>query len=82
MLVLPFMPSEKGSDLRRDAVGVDLGGGAASTFHFTISKMLRLYFRFHRGLIKQLCRISHQCVSGFCVMRLVTLAARARHPSA
>ena len=27
--------------------------------------MLRPYFRFHRGLLKQLCRIAHQCVSDF-----------------
>ena len=32
-------------------------------FTFTIPKMLRPYFRFHRGLLKQLCRIAHQCVS-------------------
>jgi len=34
-------------------------------FTFTIPKMLRPYFRFHRGLLKQLCRIAHQCVSDF-----------------
>ena len=34
-------------------------------FTFTIPKMLRLYFRFHLGLLKQLCRIAHQCVSDF-----------------
>jgi hypothetical protein len=27
--------------------------------------MLLPYFRFHRGLLKQLCRIAHQCVSDF-----------------
>ena len=35
------------------------------TIPFTIPKMLRPYFRFHRGLLKQLCRIAHQCVSDF-----------------
>ena len=34
-------------------------------FTFTIPKMLRPYFRFHRGLLKQLCRIAHQCVRDF-----------------
>ena len=34
-------------------------------FTFTIPKMLRPYFRFHRALLKQLCRIAHQCVSDF-----------------
>jgi len=34
-------------------------------FTFTIPKMLRPYFRFHRGLLKQLCRIARQCVSDF-----------------
>ena len=34
-------------------------------FTFTIPKMLRPYFRFHRGLLKQLCRIVRQCVSDF-----------------
>ena len=34
-------------------------------FTFTIPKMLRPYFRFHRGLLKQLCLIAHQCVSDF-----------------
>ena len=34
-------------------------------FTFTIPKMLRPYFRFHRGLLKQLCRIALQCVSDF-----------------
>ena len=34
-------------------------------FTFTIPEMLRPYFRFHRGLLKQLCRIAHQCVSDF-----------------
>jgi len=34
-------------------------------FTFTIPKMLRPYFRFHRGLLKLLCRIAHQYVSDF-----------------
>jgi hypothetical protein len=34
-------------------------------FTFTIPNMLRPYFRFHRGLIKQLCRIAHQYVIDF-----------------
>ena len=34
-------------------------------FTFTIPKMLRPYFRFHRGLLKQLCLIAHQCVRDF-----------------
>jgi Transposase zinc-binding domain len=32
-LVLPVMPSEEGASIRRDACGVDPGGGAASSFH-------------------------------------------------
>jgi hypothetical protein len=32
---------------------------------FTIPKMLRPYFRFHRGLIKELCRIAHRCLAEF-----------------
>ncbi len=32
---------------------------------FGIPKMLRPYFRLHRELLKQLCRIAHQCVSDF-----------------
>ncbi|MBJ7259720.1 MAG: transposase [Chthoniobacterales bacterium] len=32
---------------------------------FTIPKMLRPYFRFHRGLIKELCRIAHACLAEF-----------------
>jgi hypothetical protein len=32
---------------------------------FTIPKMLRPYFRFHRRLIKELCRIAHACQAGF-----------------
>jgi len=34
-------------------------------FTFTIPKMLRPYFRFHRGLIKELCRIAHRCLAEF-----------------
>ena len=34
-------------------------------FTFTIPTMLRPYCRFHRGLLKQICRIAHQCVSDF-----------------
>jgi hypothetical protein len=34
-------------------------------FTFTIPKMLRPYFRFHRGLIKDLCRIAHRCLAEF-----------------
>jgi len=34
-------------------------------FTFTIPKMLRPYFRFHRGLIKELCRIAHACLAEF-----------------
>jgi len=26
---------------------------------------LRPYFRFHRGLIKELCRIAHRCLAEF-----------------
>jgi Zn finger protein HypA/HybF involved in hydrogenase expression len=35
--------------------------------HITIGipKMLRPYFRFHRGLIKELCRIAHGCILDF-----------------
>ena len=35
------------------------------TIPHTISQLLRPYIRFHRGLLKQLCRIAHQCVSDF-----------------
>ena len=35
------------------------------TIPHTISQMLLPYFRFHRGLLKQLCRIAHQCMSDF-----------------
>jgi hypothetical protein len=34
-------------------------------FTLTIPKMLRPYFRFHRGLIKELCRIAHSCLTEF-----------------
>ena len=34
-------------------------------FTFMIPKMLRPYFRFQCGLLKQLCRIAHQCVCEF-----------------
>ena len=34
-------------------------------FTFTIPKMRRPYFRFHRGLIKELCRIAHRCLAEF-----------------
>jgi len=34
-------------------------------FTFTVPKMLRPYFRFHRGLIKELCRIAHRCLAEF-----------------
>ena len=34
----------------------------------TIPKMLRPYFRYHRDLLKDLCRIAHECVRD--VMRL------------
>ena len=34
-------------------------------FTFTIPKMLRPYFRFQRGLLKQFCRIAYKCVRDF-----------------
>lgn len=34
-------------------------------FTFTIPKMLRPYFRFHRGLVKELCRIAHRSLAEF-----------------
>jgi hypothetical protein len=34
-------------------------------FTSTISKVLRPYFRFHRGLIKELYRIAHRCLAEF-----------------
>ena len=46
-------------------------------FTFTIPKMLRPYFRFHRGLIKQLCHIAHQCVIDFLPTQTLAPARRA-----
>jgi hypothetical protein len=34
-------------------------------FTFTIPKMMRPYFRFHRGLIKELCHIAHRSLAEF-----------------
>lgn len=34
-------------------------------FTFTIPKMPQPYLRFHRGLLKQHCRIAHKCVGDF-----------------
>jgi len=42
-------------------------------FTFTIPEMLRPYFRFHRGLIKELCRIAHRCLAEFLDYRVLTL---------
>ena len=34
-------------------------------FTFGIPKMLRPYFRYDRSLLKDLCRIAHQCLLEF-----------------
>jgi len=62
--------------------GINIGDGQSLTvlapvphrhLTFTIPEMLRPYFRFHRGLIKELCRIAHRCLAEFLDYRVLTL---------
>ena len=57
-LVLPVMASEKAAGVWRDAGGVDLGGGAASTLHVHDSKNVTAVLSISPGIVE--ATLSHR----------------------
>ncbi|NCD26806.1 MAG: hypothetical protein EOL86_14620 [Deltaproteobacteria bacterium] len=64
-MVLPNLPPEKGAAIRRTADRNHPVSRPASLFYLRPAQMLRVYFKYDRDLLKDLCRMANECLRDY-----------------